>query len=224
MILRNSNPIFSFEAQILKDKDKDLLKAGSFFGFAVLLVVSLLMNLSKPDFWSVTFPAGALSVTLFAVLGYYLWRSNSGYTSFNVFLLTGMYLLSMLISWFAVIGLIGISLLSWVLFLSAGFLAGWTFAKGKITTAFGIGVAWAYAALMILLFVAVAGMAVNWIHLGFMSQGFTWNLAVALLAAGALISDVRKLQNYGAVVQVFAALIAVAAVFVFSGVPLGLLA
>jgi hypothetical protein len=77
---------------------------------------------------------------------------------------------------------------------------------------------------MILLFVAVAGMAVNWIHLGFMSQGFTWNLAVALLAAGALISDVRKLQNYGAVVQVFAALIAVAAVFVFSGVPLGLLA
>ena len=202
---------------------KDVIKLLDKIPWLILLGVVLLLNtlLNYNDSHvNVILPNALTQMFLFVILGFSLYknRQKEMNSSFNVFLMAGVFLLSTLLTWFnAGAGMLMAS--AWFLFVLQLVLLTATFFHLKDIKTLGTGVTWWYASLLFILVFVVAGVWVNYLHLGF-SQSLLWNLSIGVTCFAYLARKGSKTMY--AVLAFSGFLIAVIAAFGFAGQAISL--
>ena len=202
-----------------KDVTEMLAKVPWFILLGVILILNVGLNTQALQ---VRIVNAISQVLLYFVVGYLLYekskKAQAG--SFNAFLMTGVFVLSTLITWFSPsTQLLSISI--WALFIAQVFLAGATALRYHPVKSLGTSSTWHYAVLLVIMILAIAGVWIHLIHLGY-SQGLLWNMAVAILSFSYLMKKANT--NMASFMQLASILIAVFAAFVgFTGLTLSVL-
>ena len=202
---------------------KDAVKLLETIPWLILLGVILLLNTLlnyNANHLNVILPNALTQMFLFVILGFSLYknRPKEMNSSFNVFLMAGVFLLSTLLTWFnAGAGMLMVS--AWFLFVLQLVLLTGTFFHLKDIKTLGTGVTWWYASLLFILVFVAAGVWVNFLHLGF-SQSLLWNLSIGVTCFAYLARKGSKTMY--AVLAFSGFLIAVIAAFGFAGQAISL--
>jgi hypothetical protein len=203
----------------VKDVVKLLDKMPWLIFLGVVLLLNTLLNYTSGHV-NVILPNALTQMFLFVMLGFSLYknRQKEMNSSFNVFLMAGVFLLSTLLVWFnAGEGMLTAS--AWFLFLLQSFLLVITVSHWKDIKTLGTGVTWFYASLIFIMVFAVAGVWENYLHVGW-SQSLLWNLSIAVTCFAYLTRKGSK--NVYAVLALSGFLIAVIAAFGFAGQAMSL--
>jgi hypothetical protein len=187
----------------------------------ILLTLVLLANVALNSASLNIRVANAITqMLLYFVIGYKFWREKSVKDAFNVFLMTGVFVISTMVTWFSppsdllTVSVWGLMLLQ--VGLAAATLTGYSPVKSFA------GAHWNTAALFIILLLAAGGAWTNLIGTG-LSQGLLWNMAVSVLCIGYIMNSVRQAnQSFASFLKLAALIIAVTAAFGFSGLALTL--
>jgi len=218
------NALFSFFSIEVKTqmKIKALNQIPWFIVLAAILGLNAFMNGATAE---IRLPNALTQLLLYVALGYSLvwgvkktsWVSSRAMT---VFLMTGVFVLSTLVSWFITPGA-ALSTSLWLLTIVQLVLWVNMFTGWKSLPSLGMGLE---PSILMLLFAVVAGVWINLLHLGW-SQSLLWNLSIGTLCTGTLLNRWGKsnTDDAAAVICLVAILIAAYAAFAISGLTLTLL-